>query len=47
LPGVTKEIVKPMVSVAAALPAALRERRRLARRRTVSHADIARWTISK
>jgi GT2 family glycosyltransferase len=46
-PGVTKEIVKPMVSVAAALPAALRERRRLARRRTVSHADIARWTISK
>lgn len=46
-PQVTKEIMKPVVSLAGALPSALRERRRLARRRTVPHADIARWTITK
>lgn len=46
-PQASKEIVKPVVSLAGALPSALRERRRLARRRTVSHADIARWTITK
>ena len=46
-PRVTKEIMKPVISLAGALPSALRARRRLARRRTVSHADIARWTITK
>ena len=46
-PRVTKEIMKQVVSLAGALPSAVRERRRLARRRTVSHADIARWTITK
>lgn len=46
-PEASREIMKPVVSLAAALPSALRERRRLARRRTVSHADIARWTIVK
>jgi GT2 family glycosyltransferase len=46
-PDATREIVKPVVSLAGALPSALRERRRLARRRTVSHAEIERWTITK
>ena len=46
-PDATREIVKPVVSLVGALPAALRQRRRLARRRTVSHADIERWTITK
>ena len=46
-PTALKAICKPIVSLTRATPAALRERRRLERRRTVSNADIQRWTLTK
>lgn len=46
-PAVVRRSVKPVASLVAATPSALRERRRLRRRRTVAHADIERWMLHK
>jgi len=46
-PGMVKRRLGEFWSFARAVPAALRERRRLNRRRTVSHAEIASWTAHK
>ena len=46
-PTALKVICKPIVSLTKAVPAALRERRRINRGRTVSNADLERWMLSK
>lgn len=47
MPRVIKRRVREFGSFTAALPAALRERRRLSRVRVVSHRDIAAWMLHK
>lgn len=46
-PGVVKRRLTDFWSFARAVPAAVRERRRLGRLRVVSHADIAAWMVHK